>query len=121
MNNRQDIDIFIAVNANKFPDESLLEIRNMLYQVDVDTFRRIHMVSYKDPSSMLVISIFAGKFGVDRFMLGQTALGIVKLLTCGGLGIWTIIDIFVIGRAAKEYNLEKLREMLQFGTENYKA
>ena len=39
-------------------------------------------------------------------MLGQTGLGIAKLLTCGGLGIWTIIDWFTIMGKAKEQNFQ---------------
>lgn len=36
-----------------------------------------------------------GILGVDRFMRGQTGLGIVKLLTMGGLCVWSFIDLVI--------------------------
>jgi TM2 domain-containing membrane protein YozV len=44
----------------------------------------------------LLLSIFVGTLGIDRFYLGYTGLGILKLLTAGGCGIWWIIDIIMI-------------------------
>jgi TM2 domain-containing membrane protein YozV len=44
----------------------------------------------------LLLSIFLGSLGVDRFYLGYTGLGIAKLLTAGGCGIWWLIDLIFI-------------------------
>ena len=44
----------------------------------------------------LLLSLFLGGLGIDRFYLGYTGLGIAKLLTLGGFGIWALIDFIMI-------------------------
>jgi TM2 domain-containing membrane protein YozV len=44
----------------------------------------------------LLLAWFLGIFGVHRFYVGKTGTGILQLLTLGGLGIWTFIDIVLI-------------------------
>ena len=52
--------------------------------------------SQQDYVTILLISLFLGGLGIDRFMLGQTGLGIAKLLTAGGCGVWALIDFILI-------------------------
>jgi len=44
----------------------------------------------------VVLSVFLGALGIDRFYLGYTWLGVAKLVTVGGLGIWALVDCVLI-------------------------
>ncbi|UAK38129.1 NINE protein [Gordonia bronchialis] len=54
------------------------------------------LFSDKEWMTTLLISFFLGGLGIDRFYLGQTGLGVGKLLTCGGCGVWSLIDLILI-------------------------
>ena len=54
------------------------------------------LFSDKDWVTTVLISFLVGWLGIDRFYLGYTGLGILKLVTVGGLGIWYIIDLILI-------------------------
>lgn len=54
----------------------------------------------------LVMSIFFGQLGVDRFIMGHVGLGILKLVTLGGCGIWWLIDLILIATKHKFENIE---------------
>ena len=52
-----------------------------------------------------------GGLGIDRFYVGQPVLGIIKLITLGGFGIWVLIDFFLIGGVARERSIEIARSI----------
>lgn len=54
-----------------------------------------HAMGY-DWMTTLLLAIFLGGLGVDRFYTGNMMLGILKLITAGGCGVWAIIDIVLI-------------------------
>lgn len=105
------IDMFVATMSNKFPSEKLMSVRERLENLDDSRMVIIQSVEYKDPTTMLIISLFLGTFGVDRFMLGDVGMGILKLLTFGLCGVLTIIDWFNVQKKTKEKNLEKFMSL----------
>lgn len=56
------------------------------------------LVSDKSFITAVILSLlgFIGVAGIDRFYLGYTGLGVAKLLTVGGCGIWTLIDLILL-------------------------
>ena len=52
--------------------------------------------SDKSMTTALILGLLAGSLGIDRFYLGYTGLGILKLLTLGGCGLWALIDVVLI-------------------------
>ena len=101
-------DMFIMTNSKYFESYQLAQIKQRLENMDDSRWRMIEYMKFNDPIIMLVISLVAGPLGVDRFVIGDTGLGLGKLLTCGGLGLWAIIDYFFIMPATRNKNFEKL-------------
>jgi TM2 domain-containing membrane protein YozV len=54
----------------------------------------------------LIMSIIFGAFGVDRFIMGHVGLGILKLITLGGCGIWWLVDLILIATKHKFEGIE---------------
>lgn len=106
------IDAFFVANGKKLPAEKTVIIREKLTQIDDSRYATISSVELKDPTTMLLISIFLGELGVDRFMLGETGMGILKLLTLGLCGILWLIDVIGISKKVKEYNFNELMKIL---------
>ncbi len=102
------IDMYMSANQDKFPSEKIMLIRNQLEKLEDNKFGFIQSIELKSPTTMLIVSIFLGGLGVDRFMLGQSGLGVAKLLTCGGIGVWALIDLFIIMGKTKDVNYQKI-------------
>jgi TM2 domain-containing membrane protein YozV len=102
------VDMFMMINSNNLPSSSLPSIRQQLLALPDGRASVLHMTQFKNPTTAIILSVLIGSFGIDRFYLGDTGLGIAKLLTCGGLGIWTLVDWFLIMGLARQRNYDTL-------------
>lgn len=118
-------DTFLSANTANFPAEQLPSLRERLAQLDDSQANQvIAAANVKNPTTALLLSIFLGGFGVDRFYIGHTGLGIGKLLVTlllpiVTLGIslffswiWIVVDWFLIMNATKAANFEAINTAL---------
>ncbi|UJD03087.1 NINE protein [Streptococcus infantis] len=118
-------DSFLSANTGSFPSEQLPSLRERLSQLDDSQANQvIAAANVKNPTTALILSIFLGGFGVDRFYIGNTGLGIGKLLTTVLLAvitlglslsvtwIWVVVDWFLIINATKKANLVAINNAL---------
>ena len=93
-NKREEkVKYWLISNASKLPESQIHIIRDRLMNMSDADFER-------------------GMLGVDRFALGDIGLGLGKLLTCGGIYIWWLVDLFYIMDATKEKNFAKFNSAL---------
>jgi len=106
MNNKADM--WLMSHSNYFKPEHMVVIQEEVARLPEDKIGILLSLQLKNPTTIMLVSIFIGELGIDRFMLGDIGMGIGKLLTFGGCLIWWIIDIFCVSGRAKEKNFQEL-------------
>lgn len=107
----ENVDRFLLANENKFPDYEIPIHR--LIDLSPEKEALLENTNFFRPGRIWLASFFLGIVGLDRFLIGDWGKGICKLLTGGGLGIWLIIDWFLIMGVVKRKNMEKLEKIVK--------
>lgn len=102
----------MMVNGKNFPEAMYQSVRTALESADESKEGLLLATQWKNPTIGFVLAFFLGCLGVDRFWLGQTGLGVLKLITCGGCDIWWLIDLFTIFGRTKDANYKKLMALV---------
>jgi len=107
----QKVDLFMMLNSKFFEGYQLAGVRDRLLTIDDSKWAQVQSLQFKDPIMFQLVSLMGGYFGIDRFLIGDTGLGVAKLLTCGGFGVWNIVDWFLIQSAVREKNIMMLKNV----------
>jgi len=113
MEGNEKINMWLMSHSSYFSPEHMAVVQEELAKLPENKANVLLSLQLKNPTTMLIIAIFLGSLGVDRFMLGDVGLGVAKLLTSGGCGIWTIIDAVTTLPRVREKNFQEL--MLALG------
>ena len=101
----EQLNSILVVLSSKIPAGCIPSVRARLESSNVSAEEIMALTNQMtEPTVAIILSIFLGVLGVDRFYIGDTGLGVGKLLTCGGCYIWWLIDIFLIIDATKQRN-----------------
>ena len=111
---QQKVDLFIASHQGMFPDAMKMQVYDMLSNSPEEKNISLQCIDFKNPTTALLLSIFLGYLGIDRFYLGDIMQGVGKLITGGGCGVWTVIDWFLIMDAARNKNFQLLSQALSY-------
>lgn len=80
--------------------KDLNDSRKMIFQTQYSSER-------KDRGTAVILALFM----YDRIWLGDTGIGILKLVSFGGCGIWWLVDLFSAGSRCDDYNRQKAQEI----------
>ena len=99
---------FILRNKAFFPNKKTDYLVSRLIESNGLDAELIFGIKLINPRKIILLSIFLGLFGVDRFLIGDNVMGFIKLFSLGGLGLLSIFDCFYISKRVKEINYLKL-------------
>lgn len=115
---------YLMANMHALPTDKVPFLQKELEELDEKDFNTLLMVDLKNPVTALILALFLGEFGADRFYIKQKELGIAKLILTlfgiltliifigffilAGMWVWKIVDCCLIMGACKESNYERL-------------
>ena len=100
---------------DKIPPAQAFMLQKQLEEVDESSLYSLVSLDLKSPIIGFVLGFLLGYFGADRFYKGDIGLGVVKLLFCWlTLGIWWLVDLFLVWRGIKNDNVAKIAQALAF-------
>lgn len=102
------VDLYLMTHQKYFPADTTPALKENLGRLKDAQFAAVTATELKDPVVLLIVSLFLGALGIDRFMLGQVGMGVLKLLTGGLFGILTLIDWFTVMGNTRRQNSQAL-------------
>lgn len=106
-----EINDYMQHNSKYFENSEIPLFKSIISNSNL-TLEELNTFKFKSPALGRLLSVILGFWGIDRFYSGNYVLGVLKLLTFGGSGIWWIIDWFLIGKVIKQDNQNKFNDFL---------
>ena len=110
---KHEVRDFLSSHRDYFHPSHEVRLEDELLAADENKTYDIKHAELVNPTKIMMVSYFVGFLGIDRFMLGDNAMGALKLFTLGGFGILTFVDWFTLGSNLKEKNYKIIKKIIE--------
>ena len=107
----EEVYSYVYDKASYFPAGAADDLMGMLIDCDEEAFEKIKKTHLKSPTLIQLVSVFLGIYGIDRLLIKDYTLGLLKMFTGGGFLCLWIYDIFHIRSEVKDFNYIKIKCM----------
>lgn len=106
---------FMTLNKKYFTSSQRTRLsQQLLMAKSPDDLSALMMCDFKNPATAWVLNFFVGFLGIDQFYIGRAGLGVIKLITIGGFGIWWFLDLFFLPAITKGINYREAMSVAVF-------
>ena len=108
----EKVNMWLMANQDKLPSEKIGILKSALEKVDDSKIDSIMTMELKSPMTIFLYAWFIGWLSLDRFLLGSSGVGIARLLTFQGLGVWWLVDLITAMKRTRNYNFNQVKQYL---------
>ena len=109
----QELDLFFEEYGSYLSADKIMYLKDKMKMMDKKRLSGIYTLKMTNPRYVFIVSVFPGIFGVDRFLIGDKHIGLLKLLTLGGCGILLVTDWLTIAETVRDLNFNVILEYLK--------
>lgn len=107
-------DRFLVLNQNDLPEDKIPILRSNMLHCSPRKLQAIQNMSCRRVYNMQFISILLGWSGIDRMLIGDIGMGLLKLFTLGGFGFIMLFDWLTITQKTRHYNYLQVMSVLDY-------
>ena len=113
------VERFLVLNQNDLPDDKIPMLRENMLHCSMRKLSEIQSLSFRRVGNMQFISFILGWSGVDRMLVGEIGIGLLKLCTFGCCGLLMLYDWVAMPFKTRYYNYLQVMSVLDYDDYEY--
>ena len=113
------VDRFLVLNQNDLPDDKIPMLRENMLHCSLRKLSEIQSLTCRRVDNMPFISFMLGWSGIDRMLLGELGIGLLKLFTGGCCGVLMVYDWLAMPHKTRYYNYIEVMSVMDYDDYKY--